>query len=336
MISEASQRPADANSVAVVLVNYCTRDLTVDCLRSLEGEIAQFPGSQVIVADNASPDGSGPEIAAAIAENGWGAWARVLLLPKNGGFSYGNNAAIREVLASPTPPAYIWLLNTDTVARPGALRPLIAFLAGQSKVGATGSRLEHLDGARQASAFRFHSIAGEFEVSLAIGVVTKLLQRWKVAPQLPDEPTRFDWLSGASVLFRSDVFRDVGLLDEGYFLYFEETDFFRRADQRGWTSFYVPESRVVHFVGKSTGVTNVADRRARRAPYWFQSRRRYFIKHHGVLYAALADAALAGGTVLAKLLDFLRRRPSQHPKWFLTDLARENALFNRSLDGHRS
>lgn len=336
MLSETSQGTNDATPVAVVLVNYCTRDLTVDCLRSLAAEIAQFPGSQVVVSDNASPDGSGPQIAAAIDENGWGAWARVLLLPRNGGFSYGNNAAIREVLAGPTPPSYVWLLNTDTVVRPGGLRPLISFLAGHPTAGATGSRLEHADGERQCSAFRFHSLAGEFEASFQLGVVTKLLQRWKVAPRLPDVPTRFDWLSGASVLFRSEVFQDVGLLDEAYFLYFEETDYFRRAAQRGWTSWYVPESRVVHFVGKSTGMTNVADRRARRAPYWFQSRRRYFLKHHGLLYAALADVALASGTMLAKLADLLRGRPSEHPRQFLSDLARQNALFNRSLDGQRS
>src|SRR5690606_6712833 len=98
MQSNHEQSPCQSASIAIVLVNYCTRDLTLDCLRSLEGEISQFPGSEVIVADNASPDGSGAQIAAAITENDWSNWARVLPMPRNGGFSYGNNGPIREVM----------------------------------------------------------------------------------------------------------------------------------------------------------------------------------------------------------------------------------------------
>lgn len=336
MPSEQSQQAAQTISVAVVLVNYCTRDLTLDCLRSLAGEIAEFPGSQVVVADNASPDGSGAQIARAIEENGWGRWARLMALPRNGGFSYGNNAAIREQLAEAEPRPYIWLLNTDTVVRPGALRALVNFLEAHPTAGAAGSRLEHPDSTRQASAFRFHSIAGELESSLQVGLVSKLLKRWVIAPELPDEPTRYDWLSGASMLIRTKVLQDVGLLDEGYFLYYEETDFCLRAERLGWSCWYVPESRVVHLVGKSTGVTDWARQVNRRAPYWFQSRRRYFIKHHGLVYAALADIALATGTALSIVLNTVRGRASSHPEMFLRDLARQSALLNRSADGKPS
>lgn len=327
------QTPCQTATVAVVLVNYCTRDLTLDCLRSLEGEIAQFPGSEVIVADNASPDGSGAQIAASIADNGWSQWARVLPMPRNGGFSYGNNGPIREAIARENPPSFIWLLNTDTVVRPGALRAMIEFLDAHPETGIAGSRLEHPDGSRQCSAFRFHSIASEFDSSLQLGIVSKALKSWQVAPELPDTPAQFDWLSGASILIRTHLFQNVGLMDEGYFLYYEETDFCRRAAEVGQTCWYVPDSRVVHLVGKSTGVTNADNRRARRAPFWFQSRRRYFIKHHGVLYATLADAALATGTALSAIMNVLRGRAPAHPQKFLQDLARETALLNRSLDG---
>jgi GT2 family glycosyltransferase len=330
------QSPCQPASIAIVLVNYCTRDLTLDCLRSLEDEIAQFPGSEVIVADNASPDGSGAEIAAAIMTNGWSNWARVLPMPRNGGFSYGNNGPIREVMARTRQPDFVWLLNTDTVVRPGAIRALVDFLEAHPRAGMAGSRLEHEDGTRQASAFRFHSAAGEFESSLQLGVVSKILKSWKVAPELPDTPTQFDWLSGASILIRTRLFQDVGLMDEGYFLYYEETDLCRRAADHGWTCWYVPESRVIHLVGRSTGVTDAAKRRARRAPFWFQSRRRYFIKHHGVMYAALADAALAMGTALSNVMNVLRGRSLTHPQKFLQDLARETALRNRSPDGTSS
>lgn len=316
--------------VAVVLVNYCTRDLTIDCLASLESEIAAFPGSRVIVSDNASPDESGAAIARAIADHGWSDWAEVLHLPRNGGFAYGNNAAIRRALSSPSPPDFVWLLNTDTVVRSGALKPLLDFLAMHEDAGFAGSRLEDPDGTRQASAFRYHSIAGELEASIQVGVISKLLDRWIVFPGLTDVPARYDWLSGASLMIRSSVFETVGLMDENYFLYYEETDFCRRAGQRGWTSWYVPESRVVHLVGQSTGQTNTAHRAARRATYWFESRRRYFIAHHGLAYAVIADLALASGTALSMLRNRLLGRRDQHPERFLADLVRQSALFNPS------
>lgn len=317
---------------AVILVNYCTRDLTIDCLRSLKDEIASLPGSYVIVADNASPDGSGQAIASAIAEFGWSDWAEVLHLPRNGGFSYGNNAGIRTAFKRPEKPDFVWLLNTDTVLRSGALRSLLAFLAATPEAGMAGSRLEHADGERQASAFRFHSLASEFETGAKLGMVTRLLHRWAVAPPLPDEPEPFDWLSGASLLIRTSVIETVGLMDDGYFLYYEETDFCRRARAKGWTCWYVPESRVVHLVGQSTGVTNAADAIKRRAPYWFESRRRYFMTHHGLAYAVLADGALAAGVAISALRNFVRGAKPEHPERFLVDLARQSALFNPSLD----
>lgn len=328
MTSGSIQDTRSAPPLVVVLVNYCTRDLTLDCLRSLERELPAFPGSYAIVSDNASPDGSGAEIERAIADNGWTGWAEVLHLPRNGGFSYGNNAAIRKALGSAAPPRFVWLLNTDTVLRPGAIGPLLAFLESNPEAGFVGSRLEHPDGTRQESAFRYHSIAAEFESALQVGVVSRMLARWLVAPPLPDEPARFDWLSGASLLIRTSVFETVGLLDESYFLYYEETDFCRRAAREGWSCWYVPESRVVHLVGRSTGVTNAADAMKRRAPYWFASRRRYFISHHGLAYAVLADIALATGTALSMLRNLLLGRGATHPERFLIDVARESALLN--------
>ena len=315
-------------SVAIALVNYCARDLTVDCLRSLEPEVALLPGVEVVVADNASPDGSGAAIAAAIDGNGWSRWARVLALPDNGGFSYGNNAVIRQQLARADAPAYIWLLNTDTIVRPGALRALVEFMEAHPDAGFAGSGLEFPDTTRQCSAFRFHSIGGEFESSVNVGLVTRFMQSWAIAPRLSEQGGRYDWLSGASMLIRTSVFRDAGLMDENYFLYYEETDFCRRSLSHGWTCWYVPQSRVVHLVGKSTGVTDAASIGKRRARYWFQSRRRYFLKHHGLLYATFADLALAVGTAISMLRHVIDRRPSAVPQHFLWDLARESAMLN--------
>src|SRR5688500_13880044 len=102
----------------VVIVNYRTADLTVDCLRSLAPEVAAVAGGvRVVVTDNLSGDDSVARIQRAIDDNGWGAWATLMPLPANGGFAYGNNAGIRPALEGPEneKPEYVLLLNPDTV-----------------------------------------------------------------------------------------------------------------------------------------------------------------------------------------------------------------------------
>ncbi|HKJ62380.1 MAG TPA: glycosyltransferase family 2 protein [Hyphomicrobiales bacterium] len=218
-------------------------------------------------------------------------------MPRNGGFSYGNNGIIRDYMAQPSPPDYLWLLNSDTVVRPGAFAPLLSFMNKTPEAGIVGSRLEHMDGTPQHSAFRFHSLAAEFEASVNLGPVSKILRHWQIAPPIADTIQRYDWLSGASMLIRREVFEQTGLFDEGYFLYDEETDFCIRADKCGWQCWYVPESRIVHLIGRSTGVTGDSDRSRRRPSYWFESRRRFYAKHYGRLYGSLADLVLAASAI---------------------------------------
>lgn len=313
--------------IVVCIVNYCTADLTIDCLRSLESEVRRAGQVQVVVADNASPDGSGTAIADAIAAHRWESWARLIPLPRNGGFAFGNNAVLRDFPYDPAVNRLFWLLNPDTVVRTGAATALIDFLADNPAVGIAGSCLEDPDGTQQHSAFRFHSIAGEFEASARVGPITRLLGKWMIAPKCECKTAAYDWLSGASLMIRSEVVRDIGLMDEGYFLYFEETDYLLKAAKVGWACWFVPESRVVHLVGASTGVTDRAKQSKRRSAYWFQSRRRYFIKNHGRGYAIAADVALTLGTLICRMTTALRGRPSDIPDRFLRDLFKYSALW---------
>ena len=139
-------------------------------------------------------------------------WVTIEPLPRNGGFAYGNNAAIRPALASDQPPDYVLLLNPDTVVRPGAIPSLLKFLAAHPQVGMAGSRLEDPDGTPQRSAFRFPTIAGELDKTLRFGPVSRIFHRYIVAPPVSPQDTATDWVAGASLLVRREVFEAIGLV----------------------------------------------------------------------------------------------------------------------------
>ena len=317
----------------IVIVNYRTADLTIDALASVAPQINEpaLETAKVVVVDNDSGDGSADRIAAAIAKHGWGTWAELLRAERNGGFAYGNNVAIRPALTSADPPRYIMLLNPDTVARPGALTALIEFMEQHPEVGIAGSRLEWPDGTPQLSAFRFHSVLSELEQALQLGVATKLLRRWMVAPGIADQPGPADWVSGAAMMIRREVFESIGLMDEDYFMYYEEVDFTARAARAGFACWYVPASRVVHLIGQASGVTDPRQRRKRRPGYWFDSRRRYFVRNLGPVQAGLADLAWTAGHVLWRARRVIQRKPDPDPERLLTDFIR-HSVFARGFD----
>lgn len=305
--------------VLVVIVNYRTADLVVDCLHSLKAEMAGLPDARVVVVDNGSGDGSAQRIREAIRECSVDGDMGLLALEENAGFARGNNLAIAPALASERPPRYVLFLNPDTVVRPGAIRELVAFLDAHPEVGIAGSRLEYPDATPQRSAFRFHTAASEFEGALRLGPVSKLLAHRLVAPPVVDEPVATDWVAGASMLVRREVFEKVGLFDEGYFLYYEEMDFCLAAQRAGWTCWYVPDSHVIHLVGQASGVTDPYAKPKRRPSYWFDARRRFFVKNYGWMRAALADAAWMAGYVLWQIRRVLERRPNTDPPCLFRD-----------------
>jgi GT2 family glycosyltransferase len=283
----------------VVITNYRITDMTIDCLRSIAQEIGRVPDAHVAVCENGTGDDSAERIQKAIADNGWSSWCGLTIVNPNIGFTGGNNVLLRPALQSTNPPQYLLLLNADTIVRPNAFKILVDFMDQHPDVGIAGGHQEGPDGKPSCSVFRFPSPLSEFEGSLRLGLVSRVLKRWVVAPPLPDEACQTDWLSGAYIIVRREVFHDIGLLDEGYFTFFEDVDFCFNARKAGWPIWYVPESRIMHFGGQSTGLTV---KKPNRLPsYAFEARRRYFLKNHGPLYAALADAGLILGLAFSRL-----------------------------------
>jgi GT2 family glycosyltransferase len=330
----------------IVIVNYRTAALTVDCLASLEPEVAELaaggdveleqPGgatstvrlpavqTRVVVTDGDSGDDSVPVLRQAVEQHGWGDWCELMPLEANRGFAAGNNAAIEPAMAGGDPPDHVLLLNPDTVTHPDAVRTLLAFQRTVVGCGIAGSRLEHRDATPQASAFQFLRPLTELGTALRLGVLDKAAPAAVVAPPVRDDPHRTDWVAGASMLVRREVFDDIGSLDDGYFMYFEEVDFCRRAAGAGHACWYVPQSRVVHLVGQSSGVTSADRGRRRRPAYWFEARSRYFRKHFGRGGKLAADVAWAGAYPLYRLKCLLQRRAHPDPPRLWSDFLRHN------------
>ena len=157
---------------------------------------------------------------------------------------------------------------------------------------------------------------------MRLAAVTKLLDNYKVAPEVPPGPSRVDWVSGASMMVRRSVFDAIGLLDDGFFMYYEETDFCLRAMQAGFECWYVPASRIIHLVGQSSGVTGANKAKKPRPKYWFDSRRRYFRKSMGAPKAIAADAIWLALYPLSRLHLLLRRVPAGDPPGLYRDFIR--------------
>ena len=316
--------------ILAVVLNYRTADLTTVCLRSIAAQIGNLPNLRVVVTDNASGDGSVEKIERAIREENMASWAELLPLPANGGYAYGNNAGVRRALQSDAPPDYFLLLNPDTVLRPNAIQALVAFMRAHPDAGIVGSRLEDPDGTPQCSAFNFPNAWSELDRGLRLGIISRLIEDKLVRRPIPDEPCRVDWVAGASMLVRREVFEHVGLIDEAYFLYFEEVDFLLRAKRAGFDTYYVPESRVVHHVGASTGVSDERKVAKRVPDYWFDSRRRYFLKNHGAVGAAAADVAWLFGFSLHSLRQRILPKEANDPPHVLRDFVR-NGVWRRGV-----
>lgn len=314
--------------VSIVIVNYRTPYLTIECLQSIASEISELDSLSVWIADNNSCDGSFNIISNAIQHNGWQSWAFVFQLEQNGGFAYGNNRIIEKIFAESNHPDYVWLLNPDTVIKPGACKALVQFLLTHPGVGIAGSYLENREGELQISAFRDHTIFSELLSSLRIGILDRLFLKWKVAALPKNEiACQTDWVSGASMMVRKEVFDQIGLLDENFFMYFEEVDFCLRARRAGWSIWYNPASRVVHLEGAATNGIENNPNAHRKPTYWFESRRRFFLKNHGRLTLFLADFFWIFGYSTLKIRLVFQKKPNREPKNFFRDFIHHSVFF---------
>lgn len=313
-------------SVVAIIVNYKSAKLTLRALEALDVERKNPElDLRVVVVENDSGDA---QVLARGIEERFSELAMLALSPKNGGFGAGNNFGLRYAHDAGLRPRYVHFVNPDTEVRPGAVLELVRFLEAHPKAGIAGGAFEHEDGTPWRIGFRFPSWLSELEGGAHLGLVSRILRNYIIARDMGEREERIDWPSGASMMFRRTVLESVGGFDEEFFLYFEEIDLCLRAHDAGWECWYVPQSTVMHVRGQSTGVTSL-DQKPKRLPgYWFESRRRYFVKHHGARYAALADLALLAGSAVGMAKDVVRGTPLT--PYFMRDLIRHSVILRRN------
>lgn len=307
------------SSVLTVILNWRTPDMTLDSVKAAVTAMEGIEGA-ITVVDNASGDGSEDKIRAGIADAGWPR-VRVVQAGHNGGFGAGNNAGIRAGLPNGAKPDYVYILNSDAFPAPDAIKILRDHLDQTPAIGMAGGHVHGMDGADHQTLFRFPSILSELEGSARFGPISRALRRHIVPLPIPQTAvTKVDWSAGCSLMMRQSMLDQIGLFDEGFFLYFEETDLCHRAAKAGWTTDYLLASSVAHIGSETTGM----QRWTRTPRYWFDSRKRYFTKHHGRLGFALATLAHVIGGSLHRLRVAVSGKTLGDPPHFLKDLIRHS------------
>lgn len=294
-VSAPGPATAPAVEVNISIINYRTAEMTIRCaasaLETLDGIDAW-----ISIVDNASGGGEADRIAAWIAGLPAGSPVSLVRSPLNTGFSGGHNLGMGARAAR-----FHLLFNSDAELRPGALRLLLDAARAHPRAGLVAPRLEWDDGTPQISAFRHHSPLSELIRGAGSGPVTALLGRWNVPLPLDPDPAQVEWVSFACVLLRAEAAAQVGPMDEGYFLYFEDADHCARLAQAGWSIALEPRARVVHHRGGSAPVKSLAAARKRLPAYYYASRTRLMRRLHGRLGPLAANLAWHLGRGLAQL-----------------------------------
>lgn len=307
-----------SSTVLTIILNFKTAEMS---LRSAEAALNAMEGieGEIILVDNDSQDGSFEQMCTHVTSQGWDKDSRVRVLQSghNGGYGAGNNVGIRAKLSNGHAPDYIYVLNSDAFPEQDAIRILRDHLDTNPKTGFAGSYIHGEDEDPHLTSFRFPSIASEFETAIRFGPVSRILAHRIVPIPIPGHSRSVDWLAGASLMMRQSLLDEIGLFDETFFLYFEETDLCRRAAKAGYQTYYLRDSRVMHIGSVSTGMKSW-----NRVPtYWFDSRLHYFTKNHGAFYAFGATLVHLGGGFLHWLRCLITRKNRDVPPFFLTTLA---------------
>lgn len=298
------------SDLGIVILNYNTRAVLRDCLRSL----AQTRGvrADVVVVDNGSHDDSVAMTRAEFPQ------IRVIASETNGGYAYGNNLALREFLIQPNPPRALMLLNTDTVVPPDSLKRMMDFLDSHPDAGIVGPKLLLRDGSLdlacrrsfptpEISFYRMVGLARLFPKSKRFG-------RYNLTYLDENETAPVDSVVGAAMLMRTRALQQAGLLDETFFMYGEDLDLALRIQQKGWKAYYYPHAEIMHYKRESSRRSKKAQVEFYRAMYIFYEKHYRRTTPFWLDWVVMGGIALKGGLALAPEI-FRTRRVERTQDW---------------------
>jgi GT2 family glycosyltransferase len=264
-------------NVAVIIVNYRTAEMLIDCVSKMLATI-DFNSVSIFIIDNHSNDCSVTKL------KGWlqncGLTSRITLIssPENGGFSAGNNIGISAISAD-----YYLLLNSDAYIEQSSIELLLKAFGRDPQIGLVSPRLQWEDGKPQESTFNFFHPITEFVQQSKTGIFSSLFKKFVVAEPVCDDARYVHWASFACIMISAECLEEVGLLDEGYFMYFEDVEYCYRAQKHNYKVFHEPSACAVHLRGGSSSVKANIAKRKRLPKYFYQSRTRFYYQKYGLI-----------------------------------------------------
>jgi len=224
--------------ISVVILNYKTKGLTLNCIRSIKESDFQGLKHEIIVVDNNSNDYLGEIL------NWQHPEVHFIQNEVNSGFGAGNNLGLRKSAGS-----YVVIMNPDTQAFPNTFKAMHAFMESNPDVGVAGPRQLNPDRSAQDSCYRFHSPLTPIYRRTPLGKLKHAqrdIDRLLMKDVIKDRTMDVDWLLGSFLFCRRQALETVGHFDERFFMYFEDTDLCRRFKEKEWRVVYHPEAEIIH------------------------------------------------------------------------------------------
>lgn len=262
--------------LSIVIVNYNGRGLLRQCLKSIANNLLHTPLSfKVVVVDNNSTDGSADMIREMFPD------VRLIPLAANEGYAKGVNTGLKSVEAR-----YFLILNMDTtIVQPKAFERMITWMDAHPSVGLAGPRLVNPNGTTQVSCclfpkFLYPLYRRTFLRNMSF--TNKAIREFLMLDWGHDSVQPVDWVLGTGMIIRNEAIRQVGLMDERFFMYFEDVDWCRRFWENNWQVYYLAEVEIVHYYSRESakrlGFISILNKQTRiHISSWLK----YFIKYIG-------------------------------------------------------
>ena len=226
--------------LSIIIVHYKTRELTLQCLRSIR-EFSPRVSHEILLIDNGSQDGIGEKVMEEFPE------VRLIETGRNDGFSQANNLGMVNARGH-----YLLLLNSDTKILEPVFDRLVQYMDSRPEVGCIGPQHVGSDGRHQVSYGKFPDLFTEILRKIVdYRIALNDLNIRGHLRELCSFEQEVDWLSGSCLLLRRETLRQAGLLDESFFMYFEDMDLCKRIQARGWKIVFCPMSKILHYSGQS-------------------------------------------------------------------------------------